>query len=85
MTTIFRCLRVRFVGSLLAGLAVLLPACVHRPAATGMDADAIVVGAGLSGLSAAVEMGRSGVRVLVVDENSVAGGHAVLALNLISA
>jgi predicted oxidoreductase len=42
-------------------------------------ADAIVVGAGLSGLSAAIEMGRSGVSVLVVDMNSVAGGHAVLA------
>lgn len=42
-------------------------------------ADAIVVGAGLSGLSAAVEMGRAGVNVLVVDMNSVAGGHAVLA------
>ena len=42
-------------------------------------ADAIVVGAGLSGLSAAIEMGRAGVNVLVVDMNSVAGGHAVLA------
>jgi predicted oxidoreductase len=41
--------------------------------------DAIVVGAGLSGLSAAIEMGRAGVQVLVVDMNSVAGGHAVLA------
>ena len=43
------------------------------------SADAIVVGAGLSGLSAAIEMGRAGVNVLVVDMNSVAGGHAVLA------
>ena len=43
------------------------------------NADAIVVGAGLAGLSAAVDMGRAGVRVLVVDMNSVAGGHAVLA------
>jgi predicted oxidoreductase len=41
--------------------------------------DAIVVGAGLSGLSAAVEMGRADLNVLVVDMNSVAGGHAVLA------
>src|SRR5688500_2433358 len=41
--------------------------------------DAIIVGAGLAGLSAAVEMGRAGVNVLVVDMNSVAGGHAVLA------
>jgi len=42
-------------------------------------AQAIVVGAGLAGLSAAVEMGRRGVDVLVVDRNSVAGGHTVLA------
>ena len=33
----------------------------------------------LSGLSAAIEMGRGGVSVLVIDMNSVAGGHAVLA------
>lgn len=52
----------------------------HTPAAQGnVAADAIVVGAGLSGLSAAIEMGRAGVKVLVVDMNSVAGGHAVLA------
>ena len=43
------------------------------------DADVIIVGAGLSGLSAAVEMGRSGLNVLVVDMNSVAGGTAVRA------
>ena len=41
--------------------------------------DAIVVGAGLAGLTAAVDMGRAGVNVLVVDMNSVPGGHAVLA------
>jgi flavocytochrome c len=52
----------------------------HRPAAQQPTSpDAIVVGAGLAGLSAAVEMGRAGVKVLVVDMNSVAGGHAVLA------
>jgi predicted oxidoreductase len=50
------------------------PAGQEAPAA-----DAIVVGAGLSGLSAAIEMGRAGVQVLVIDMNSVAGGHAVLA------
>jgi predicted oxidoreductase len=50
------------------------PAAQKAPAV-----DAIVVGAGLSGLSAAIEMGRAGVEVLVVDMNSVAGGHAVLA------
>lgn len=45
----------------------------------GIDAEAIVIGAGISGLSAAIEMGRAGVEVLVVDMNSVPGGHAVMA------
>ncbi len=43
------------------------------------DAEVIIVGAGLSGLSAAIELGRAGVRTLVVDMNSMAGGHAVMA------
>jgi len=46
---------------------------------TPLDAEAIVVGAGIAGLSAAVEMGREGVNVLVLDMNSVIGGHAVMA------
>src|SRR5688572_6269271 len=61
-------------------LASTLAACGDPSSAQESPAaDAIVVGAGLSGLSAAVEMGRAGVNVLVVDMNSVAGGHAVLA------
>ena len=44
-----------------------------------LDSEAIVVGAGIAGLSAAVEMGRDGVNVLVLDMNSVIGGHAVMA------
>ena len=46
---------------------------------TLFDAEAIIVGAGIAGLSAAVEMGRQGVKVLVLDMNSVVGGHAVMA------
>lgn len=65
-------------SAVLLGLAV--AGCSEPPPAEPkLDAEAIVVGAGLSGLSAAVEMGRAGVRVLVIDMNSVAGGHAVLA------
>jgi len=52
--------------------------CAGQPVDT-QDAYAVVVGAGLAGLSAAVEMGSQGVPVLVLDMNSVAGGHAVLA------
>ena len=53
--------------------------CARQDAAHEADADAIVVGAGLAGLSAAVEMGRAGLDVLVVDMNSVPGGTAVRA------
>jgi predicted oxidoreductase len=67
-----------------ATLAGALSACGRQapePAAAdaAMDAEVIVVGAGLSGLSAAIEMGRAGLRVLVVDMNTMAGGHAVMA------
>lgn len=66
-------------SGLIAALSVSLAGCGQQQAEARPDAQAIVIGAGLSGLSAAVEMGRSGVEVLVVDMNSVAGGHAVLA------
>lgn len=56
-----------------------LSACTTEEPEPQLDAEVIVVGAGISGLSAAVEMGRAGVNVLVVDMNSVPGGHAVLA------
>jgi len=67
---------------LAAALGVALPMLTSSCAApTGDDpqSNTIVVGAGLAGLSAAVEMGNHGVPVLVMDMNSVAGGHAVLA------
>jgi flavocytochrome c len=41
--------------------------------------DAIVVGAGIAGLSAAYELAKGGAQVLVVDIASVFGGHAVMA------
>ena len=43
----------------------------HRPSV-------IIVGAGISGLSAALELGRGGAKVTVVDMSSVFGGHAVM-------
>ncbi|MDH3417852.1 MAG: FAD-dependent oxidoreductase [Gammaproteobacteria bacterium] len=41
------------------------------------DADIIVVGAGLAGLSAAIDAASGGARVLVIDMNSVFGGHGI--------
>lgn len=46
---------------------------------THIDAEAIIVGVGIAGFSAAVEMGRQGVNVLMLDMNPVVGGHAVMA------
>jgi uncharacterized protein len=48
--------------------------------------DLIIVGAGLAGLSAALQAGRSGAKVLVIDEASIFGGHAIMSegeLNII--
>lgn len=41
--------------------------------------DVIVVGAGIAGLSAALEAARGGARVTVIDMNSQGAGHAILA------
>jgi uncharacterized protein len=41
------------------------------------DADVLIIGAGLAGVSAAIEAANGGARVLVVDMNSVFGGHGI--------
>jgi len=67
------------VASFAASFALLLSASCEQQNTAEQDTHAIVIGAGLSGLSAAVEMGRSGLNVLVIDMSSVAGGHTMLA------
>ena len=52
------------------------PAAAVPPPA---QAEVIIVGAGLSGLTTALELGRAGLQVLVLDMASVFGGHAVMA------
>jgi len=61
----------------LVPMALLACACAPNP--DTMDADVIVVGGGIAGLSAALEAAEAGARVLVVEKSSVAGGHAVSA------
>lgn len=46
--------------------------------------DVIVVGAGISGLAAALDLGRGGANVVVVDMSSVYGGHAVMSQGAVS-
>lgn len=55
-----------------------LAACTSQRAAPP-QADVIVIGAGIAGLAAALEASAGGARVVVIDSNSVGGGHAVLA------
>ena len=51
---------------------------------TSNATDVIVVGAGISGLSAALELGRGGAKVTLVDMSSVFGGHAVMSQGSVS-
>jgi len=44
----------------------------------------VVVGAGISGLSAALELGRGGADVTVIDISSVFGGHAIMSQGALS-
>lgn len=48
------------------------------PVVQELDDRVIIVGAGISGLSAALELGRQDERVTVLDMSSVFGGHAVM-------
>jgi predicted oxidoreductase len=66
---------VRTMRVLLLFTALLAAAGGSRAA----EPDVIVVGAGISGIAAALEAEARGARVLVIDMNSVAGGHAVKA------
>jgi len=54
------------------------------PAHPDVVPDAIVIGAGISGLSAALELARGGAAVTVIDMSSVFGGHAVMSQGSLS-
>lgn len=67
------------VGTALAAAAIgcmLVAGCARK---TPADADVIIIGGGIAGLSAALEASADGARVVVVEANSVGGGHAVKA------
>lgn len=58
------------------------PVAQLRPSRS--SAEVVVVGAGIAGLSAALELGRGGAQVVVIDMASVFGGHAVMAQGLLN-
>lgn len=66
------------LASPLTGLltVMLLAGCGQPPP---RDADVIVIGAGIAGVAAALEASATGASVIVLDMNSVGGGHAVKA------
>jgi flavocytochrome c len=68
------CSQTKYIAAALGVLLIF--GCSTKPAT---DANIIVVGAGIAGLSAALEAADRGATVLVLDANSVGGGHAVKA------
>lgn len=54
-----------------------LTACERQQRQVQNDADVIVIGAGLAGLSAAIDAASGGAEVIVIDMNSVFGGHGI--------
>jgi len=52
--------------------------CLPFAANGQRSADVVVIGAGISGLSAALEAANRGAQVLVVDQATAGGGHAIL-------
>ena len=75
--------RLRFVAFLVQWIAIFttgsaLALDLSPALKNGQETDVIIVGAGLAGLSAALEAGRAGANVLVVDEASIFGGHAIM-------
>lgn len=62
-------------------LIVEFVACIALSSCTqpAPDADIIVIGGGIAGLAAAIEASAAGRRILVIEANSVGGGHAVKA------
>jgi flavocytochrome c len=49
-----------------------------------LPTDVLIIGAGIAGLSAALEAARGGASVLVVDMSTVGGGHAILSNGAVS-
>lgn len=66
------------VGGLMFGAGAAAAAESKQPEKWNFDADVIVVGAGASGIPAAIRATEAGLSVLVVDANYDIGGHAII-------
>ena len=62
----------------LGGLGLEQAQAQGRPANWDKEADVVVVGAGATGLPAAIQAVEAGASVIVIDANSDVGGHAIL-------
>jgi len=71
-------IRIRRIAIAVMVTAAALEAPAHVTQGQQQPADVVIVGAGIAGLSAALEAARSGASVLVVDMSTVGGGHAIL-------
>ena len=76
-----------WIRQLTRAVAFVIAVVVGSPAHIAQEKQepaVIVVGAGISGLSAALEAARGGASVLVVDMSTVGGGHAILSNGAVS-
>ena len=62
----------------LTGLGVEQAKAEARPAHWDKEADVVVIGAGATGLPAAIQAAEGGASVILIDANTDVGGHAIL-------
>src|SRR5580692_1653686 len=65
-------------GSALTGFGVEQARAEGRPSHWDKEADVVVIGAGATGLPAAIQAAEGGASVIVIEANSDVGGHAIL-------
>jgi succinate dehydrogenase/fumarate reductase flavoprotein subunit len=66
------------IGVGAAGAAAQVPAQVPVPRRWDREADVVIVGAGATGLPAAIQATQEGASVILIDANDDVGGHAIL-------
>src|SRR5437016_4354452 len=70
---------ISLISIILAPISLRAGAAAPNPQPTNI----VIVGAGISGLCAALEAARAGARVTVIDMGSVFGGHAVMSSGMV--